>query len=113
MTRPEQCFRACAFLSARLTSHGIPHAFSGGFLTVALGSPRETEEIFCVAPGFKSVRQACANSEVLSTQLAPWSSRLYVIYNDCIPPVQVEIVPAGEVSIHCLAIGSLLATNIT
>ena len=95
MARSEQCFRACAFLSARLTAHGIPHAFSGGFLTVALGSPRETEvrlqpifsllslstgayplqEIFCVAPGFKSVRHACANSDVLSTQLAPWSSR--------------------------------------
>lgn len=43
MTRQEQCFRACALLSALLTSQTVPHAFSGGFLTVALGSPRETE----------------------------------------------------------------------
>jgi len=96
MSRSDQCFRACSVLSARLTSQNIPHAFSGGFLTVALGSPRDTEEIFCVAPGFKAVRQACANTEFLSTQLAPWSSRLYVIYNDCIPPVQIEVLPAGE-----------------
>ncbi|PVG00730.1 hypothetical protein CPB86DRAFT_169411 [Serendipita vermifera] len=96
MTRAQQCFRACSFLSACLTSHRIPHAFSGGFLTVALGSTRDTEEIFCVAPGFKAVRQACADNDVLSTQLAPWSSRLYVIYNESIPPVQIEIVPAGE-----------------
>lgn len=43
MSRLDQCFRACSILSACLTSHNIPHAFSGGFLTVALGSPRETE----------------------------------------------------------------------
>ncbi|CCA71863.1 hypothetical protein PIIN_05798 [Serendipita indica DSM 11827] len=96
MSRSEQCLRACLDLSTLLHAHNISHAFSGGILTVALGSPRETEEIFCVAPGFKSVRQACAGSDLFSVQLAPWSSRLYILYNETIPPVQIEIVPAGE-----------------
>lgn len=43
-SRTQQCFNACAALSALLTSHNVPHAFSGGFLTVALGAePREIE----------------------------------------------------------------------
>lgn len=51
MTRPDQCFRACALLSTLLTTQNIPHAFSGGFLTVALGSPRETEVRSMFLPG--------------------------------------------------------------
>lgn len=43
-SRIQQCFDACTALSALLTSHNVPHAFSGGFLTVALGAePREIE----------------------------------------------------------------------
>jgi hypothetical protein len=43
-SRLQQCFDACTALSALLTSHNVPHAFSGGFLTVALGAePREVE----------------------------------------------------------------------
>ncbi len=43
-SRIQDCFDACTALSALLTSHNVPHAFSGGFLTVALGAePREIE----------------------------------------------------------------------
>jgi len=43
-SRIQQCFDACIALSTLLTSHNVPHAFAGGFLTVALGAePREVE----------------------------------------------------------------------
>lgn len=96
-SRTQQCFNACAALSALLTSQSVPHAFSGNFLTVALGAePREIEvrppfrpeidrlysfvclalqEVLCVAPGFRAVRHACTDNERLTTTLAPWSSR--------------------------------------
>ena len=48
-SRTQQCFNACTALSAILTSHNVPHAFSGGFLPVALGAePRDIE----VCPSF-------------------------------------------------------------
>lgn len=43
MPRVHQMFEAAALLSSYLSAAGIPHAFYGGFTSVALGSPRDTE----------------------------------------------------------------------
>jgi hypothetical protein len=43
MSRVHQMLDAATTLSSLLTAAGIPHAFYGGFTSVALGSPRETE----------------------------------------------------------------------
>lgn len=113
-SRKEQCFKACAALTALLDSHNVPHAFAGGFLTVALGAePREIEvgpfflrrigriyllalqEIYCVAPGFRAVRQACTDNEILTATPAPWSGRC--VY--CTPSLLPFLI---RISIDCM-----------
>ena len=43
MSRARQMFEAASTLSSLLTTAGIPHAFYGGFTSLALGSPSDTE----------------------------------------------------------------------
>jgi len=89
-------------MSAVLHAHNIGHAFHGGLLTVMLGSPKPSEELFCIVEGagsthpFRRVRQALAGNEVLTATLVGWTNRLYVTYHQPIPAIQFEVLPAGE-----------------
>jgi len=90
-------FEAATALSRRLTSAGIGHAFHGGFLAVLLGSPRDTEEILCVVDrGFRSAREALSDDENMRTAFSTSTNRLFVTYTEPIPPIEIEIVLAGE-----------------
>jgi len=95
-------FHAAATLSAALRANNIAHAFHGGLLTVLLGSPRPSEELFCIVEGsgsthpFRRVRQALAGNDVLTATLIGWSNRLYVKYHEPIPAIEFEVLPAGE-----------------
>ncbi|KAF8516794.1 hypothetical protein JB92DRAFT_2909217 [Gautieria morchelliformis] len=94
--------QAAAALSAILRANHIGHAFHGGLLTVLLGSPKQSEELFCIVEGsgsthpFRRVRQALAGNETLTATLIGWSNRLYVTYHEPIPAIQLEVLPAGE-----------------
>jgi hypothetical protein len=84
-------FEAGSILSAFLSEAGIPHAFYGGITSVALGSPRETEEIYCVVEGgFRNVRKVLHGSEIMTASASSWSGRLFVTYHDPIPPIEVS-----------------------
>ncbi|KAF8316617.1 hypothetical protein DL93DRAFT_746426 [Clavulina sp. PMI_390] len=97
MPRIPQMFEAATVLSHHLHSAGIAHAFHGGFLAVLLGSPRDTEEIFCVVDrGFRSVRDAVAEDENIRTAVSTWSNRLFITYTEPIPAIEIEILIAGE-----------------
>ncbi|KDQ09437.1 hypothetical protein BOTBODRAFT_69133 [Botryobasidium botryosum FD-172 SS1] len=97
MTRVQQLFEAALALSQRLTANDIPHAFHGGILALALGSPQPTEEIICVVEGgFRRVRVALEGSEELTTMHSTWTDRLFASYNEPIPKVVIEIKNAGE-----------------
>ncbi|KAG8846685.1 hypothetical protein FRB96_001921 [Tulasnella sp. 330] len=97
MPRAQQMFEAASILSAFLSEAGIPHAFYGGITCVALGSQQETEEIFCIVEGgFKGVRNALQNCEIMTCSTSSWSGRLYTTYHDPIPPIEIEILKAGE-----------------
>ncbi|QRV81832.1 hypothetical protein RhiJN_24275 [Ceratobasidium sp. AG-Ba] len=99
-SRTTQLFNAAAVLSDILTQHDITHAFAGNFETVALGGPgRDTEEILCIVmSGFRHVREAvqAAETEDMTASMAAWANRLFVKYNEPIPPVEIEICVAGE-----------------
>ncbi|KAG8894730.1 hypothetical protein FRB99_001026 [Tulasnella sp. 403] len=97
MPRTRQMFEAASILSAFLSAASIPHAFYGGFTSVALGSPRDTEEMCCVVEGgFKAIRSAIQGSEIMTANQSSWSGRLFVTYHDPIPPLEIEILKAGE-----------------
>jgi len=95
-------FQAAATLSGILTANGIAHAFHGGVLTVLFGSPRPSEELFCIVEGsgtthpFRRVRQALSGNEVVTATHVAWSNRLYVTYHEPIPAIEFEVLPAGE-----------------
>ncbi|KAG8710366.1 hypothetical protein FRC09_000169 [Ceratobasidium sp. 395] len=99
-SRTTQLFDAAAVLSDILTQANITHAFAGNFETVALGGPgRDTEEILCIVmSGFRHVREAVqtGDTEVMTANMASWANRLFVKYNEPIPPVEIEICVAGE-----------------
>ncbi|KAG9103961.1 hypothetical protein FRC06_006571 [Ceratobasidium sp. 370] len=99
-SRTTQLFDAAAVLSDILTQANITHAFAGNFETVALGGPgRDTEEILCIVmSGFRHVREAvqAGDTEVMTANMASWANRLFVRYNEPIPPVEIEICVAGE-----------------
>lgn len=115
MPRTRQMFEAAAILSSFLSASGIPHAFYGGFTSVALGSPRDTEvmlsprvcpiqpvsqtslftqEMCCVVEGgFKGVRLALTDCDIMTVNQSSWSGRLFVTYQDPIPPIEVSAHP--------------------
>ncbi|KAF8588205.1 hypothetical protein K439DRAFT_1613776 [Ramaria rubella] len=95
-------FQAAAILSGILHTNSIGHAFHGGLLTVLLGSPRPSEELYCIVEGsgtthpFRRVRQALAGNEVITATLVGWSNRLYITYHEPTPVIKFEVLPAGE-----------------
>ncbi|KAF8605650.1 hypothetical protein BDV93DRAFT_438584 [Ceratobasidium sp. AG-I] len=100
MTRTTQLFDAAAVLSDLLTQAGITHAFAGNFESVALGGPeRDTEEVLCIVmSSFRHAREAvnAGDTEVMSANMATFANRLFVRYNEPIPPIEIEICIAGE-----------------
>jgi len=67
----------------------------------AFGDLIAVQEIFCIVEGgtahpFRRVRQALTGSADLSITPSPWSNRLHVRYQRSIPPIEIEILAAGE-----------------
>ena len=79
MYRVRQMFDGASVLSNYLSAAGIPHAFYGGFLSVALGSTRDTE----VRTSAESVRGA---------------SHLGSSYRKCFASSKVDFVKSGKPS---------------
>ncbi|KAF8329420.1 uncharacterized protein EI90DRAFT_1391998 [Cantharellus anzutake] len=97
MSRRHQIFQAARILSHRLGQAEVAHAFHGGFLATLLGVPRDTEELFCIVDrGFLSIRDALNEVENFTTVSSTWSNRMFATYAEPIPPVEIEIVQAGE-----------------
>ncbi|KAI0826356.1 hypothetical protein BC629DRAFT_1455612 [Irpex lacteus] len=90
---------AAKALHTLLDAAGVPHAFHGGFWLLCWQI--RLTEIFCIVDGetvhpFRRVRQACATSEEVTIRASPWTNRLHAVYNRLIPPIDIEILPAGE-----------------
>ncbi|KAI0634726.1 hypothetical protein C8Q77DRAFT_1055067 [Trametes polyzona] len=101
MHEVSRLLQAAAALSQLLRNAGVPHAFHGSVLTAVLSSSQLADEIACVVEGgtahpFRRVRQACAGNEDFSIVTSPWSNRLHVKYQRLIPPIDIEILVAGE-----------------
>ncbi|KAF9003337.1 hypothetical protein BDQ17DRAFT_1425302 [Cyathus striatus] len=94
MAETRRLLEAAAALSRILREGNIPHAFHGSVFTA---------EIFCIVEyganqthPFRRVRDAVADTEDFTATLSPWTNRLHVSYRRPIPPVDIEILPAGE-----------------
>ncbi|KAI0088904.1 hypothetical protein BDY19DRAFT_1057064 [Irpex rosettiformis] len=92
---------AATALHTLLSAAGVPHAFYGGFMIALLANSPQCDEIFCIVDGetahpFRRVRQACASSEQVTIRASPWTNRLHAVYTKLIPPIDIEILPAGE-----------------
>ncbi|KAG8927700.1 hypothetical protein FRC00_002010 [Tulasnella sp. 408] len=112
MPRIHQMFEAAALLSSYLSAAGIPHAFYGGFTSVALGSPRDTEDMCCVVEGgFRPVRQALQDCDVLTASQSSWSGRLFITYQEPIPAMEIEILKAGETGPRKLNASNVMLIN--
>jgi len=101
MHQTSRLLEAATALSHLLHARDVPHAFHGNLLTAVLSGAPHADEIFCIVEGgtthpFRRVRQACAGSTEITTVNSPWSSRLHVTYHRLIPPIDIEILPAGE-----------------
>ncbi|THH30843.1 hypothetical protein EUX98_g3342 [Antrodiella citrinella] len=101
MHETSRLLEAAAALSQRLHSAGVPHAFYGSVLNAVLSNAPQADEIYCIVEGggshpFKRVRQACTGTTDLTTTPSPWSNRLHATYHGRIPPIDIEILPAGE-----------------
>ncbi|KIO33710.1 hypothetical protein M407DRAFT_240898 [Tulasnella calospora MUT 4182] len=112
MPRTRQMFEAAALLSSYLSAAGIPHAFYGGFTSVALGSSRDTEDMCCVVEGgFRPVRQALQDCDVLTASQSSWSGRLFVTYQEPIPAMEIEVLKAGETGPRKLNASNVMLIN--
>ncbi|KAF8480458.1 hypothetical protein DFH94DRAFT_478011 [Russula ochroleuca] len=122
MPETRRLLEAASALSHALRAQGVPHAFHGSlFVAVLANSPQAdvrplrrsssdgtvfcdliaAQEIFCIVEGgtvhpFRRVRQALTGNAELSITPSPWSNRLHVKYHHCIPPIEIEILAAGE-----------------
>ncbi|KLO14035.1 hypothetical protein SCHPADRAFT_827061 [Schizopora paradoxa] len=101
MTETSRSLEAAAALSRVLTAQGIPHAFHGTILVSMLSRNHSCSEVLCIVDGgnvhpFGRVRAALEGNDTLTASNAPWANRLHVVYNPPIPPVTIEILPAGE-----------------
>ncbi|TBU38147.1 hypothetical protein BD309DRAFT_874994 [Dichomitus squalens] len=101
MHEVSRLLQAAAALSQLLRDAGVPHAFYGSVLTAVLSKAPLADEISCIVEGgavhpFRRVRQACAGNEDFLIVASPWSNRLHVKYQRLIPPIDIEILPAGE-----------------
>ncbi|KAI0075959.1 hypothetical protein K474DRAFT_1317660 [Panus rudis PR-1116 ss-1] len=101
MHETRRLLEAAAALSQILRSAGVPHAFHGSVLNAVLSNAPYCDEIFCIVEAgsshpFRRVRQACTGNSDITTTPTPWSNRLHVTYHRHIPPIEIEILPAGE-----------------
>ncbi|KAF8636346.1 hypothetical protein AX16_010999 [Volvariella volvacea WC 439] len=103
MFETHRLLQAAAALSQLLTAQGTPHAFHGSVLPAVLANCSHSDEIVCIVEGvqtqthpFRRVRDAVAGNENFTTTMSPWTNRLHVSYRALIPPVDIEILPAGE-----------------
>ncbi|CAL1708610.1 unnamed protein product [Somion occarium] len=101
MHETRRLIEAASALSGQLRSAGVPHAFHGTVLNAVLSSATHCDEIYCIVEGgnahpFRRVRQACVDNEDFTATPSPWSNRLHVTYHRFIPPIEIEILPAGE-----------------
>ncbi|KZT24154.1 hypothetical protein NEOLEDRAFT_1135286 [Neolentinus lepideus HHB14362 ss-1] len=92
---------AAAALSQLLRASNVPHAFYGSIFAAVMSNNPYTEDIYCIVEGglshpFRRVRQAVSGSHVVTTVASPWCNRLHTIYHGFIPPIEIEILPAGE-----------------
>lgn len=101
MHEVSRLLQAANALSQLLRDAGVPHAFHGNVLTALLSKASMADEISCIVEcgtvhPFRRVRQACANHEDFLIVASPWTNRLHVKYQRLIPPIDIEILPAGE-----------------
>ncbi|KAG6917617.1 hypothetical protein DXG01_001848 [Tephrocybe rancida] len=92
MSETRRLLEAAAALSHLLHEGGVPHAFYGNVLTA---------EIFCIVEfgqthPFRRVRDALTGSANFTTTNSPWTNRLHATYRRLIPPIDIEILAAGE-----------------
>lgn len=102
MPETHRLLEAASALSNALRANGVPHAFHGSIFVAVLTNSPQADEVFCIVEGgaahpFRRVRQALTGNAGLSVTPSPWSNRLHVKYHRCIPPVEIEILAAGEV----------------
>ncbi|KAL5476897.1 hypothetical protein ACEPAI_3083 [Sanghuangporus weigelae] len=101
MAETSRVLQAATVLSQALATASIPHAFHGSLLIALLSNSPQCNEVLCIAEGgsvhpFGRVRQAIDGHASLTVTNSPWTNRLFVTYNEPIPPVTIEIIPAGE-----------------
>ncbi|KAI0257712.1 hypothetical protein BC834DRAFT_558746 [Gloeopeniophorella convolvens] len=101
MPETRRLLDAATALSSALRANGVPHAFYGSLFVAVLANSPQADEIFCVVEGgtvhpFRRVRQALTGNADLTTTPSPWSNRLHARYHRCIPPIEIEILTAGE-----------------
>ncbi|KAA1476105.1 hypothetical protein DENSPDRAFT_493888 [Dentipellis sp. KUC8613] len=101
MPETARYLEAANVLSRLLRAGGVPHAFYGSIFTAVLANSPQADELYCIVEGghthpFRRVRQAVTGSQEITTTASPWSNRLHAKYHRCIPPIEIEILPAGE-----------------
>ncbi|ETW75766.1 hypothetical protein HETIRDRAFT_481245 [Heterobasidion irregulare TC 32-1] len=101
MPETRRLLEAATALSQLLRASGVPHAFYGSLFTAVVTSSTQADEIFCIVEGgsthpFRRVRQALTGRQDITITASPWSNRLHAKYHRCIPPIEIEILPAGE-----------------
>ncbi|EKM76494.1 hypothetical protein AGABI1DRAFT_122646 [Agaricus bisporus var. burnettii JB137-S8] len=103
MAETRRLLDSAVALSALLTVNNIPHAFYGSVLSATLANSMYTNEIYCIVEGgqnkphpFRRARDAVSGKDDWSSTHSPWTNRLHVTYRAFIPPIEIEILPAGE-----------------
>ncbi|EPQ53713.1 hypothetical protein GLOTRDRAFT_63364 [Gloeophyllum trabeum ATCC 11539] len=101
MHNTARLLEAAAALSQLLRASNIPHAFYGGIFVAVMSNNPYADDIYCIVDGglshpFRRVRQAVSGSSHVTTIASPWCNRLHTTYHGFIPPVEIEILPAGE-----------------
>lgn len=101
MPETRRLLEGASALSHALRAQGVPHAFHGSLFVAVLANSPQADEIFCIVEGgtvhpFRRVRQALTGNADISITPSPWTNRLHVRYNRCIPSVEIEILAAGE-----------------
>ncbi|KAJ7199243.1 hypothetical protein GGX14DRAFT_662505 [Mycena pura] len=103
MSETRRLLDASVALSQLLRARAVPHAFYGSALVALLSNDSRSDEIFCVVEGgqnqphaFRRVRDALAGNGDFGITHSPWTNRLHVTYRCFIPPIEIEVLPAGE-----------------
>ncbi|KAG6820901.1 hypothetical protein H0H93_009675 [Arthromyces matolae] len=97
MSETPRLLEAAAALSSLLNDSQVPHAFYGNVMTAALcNAPQAYAIEFGHTHPFRRVRDALAGSTDFTTTNSPWTNRLHATYRRLIPPIDIEILAAGE-----------------